>query len=266
MNLFDKHAECYSKHRPTYPDALFRYISSLCLEHEVAWDVATGNGQAAKELSRYFKNVIGSDSSEEQLKFAVENASNIYYFQASAESPSDELKTVVKKLKPSGRVDLITVAQAIHWFDFPKFYEVVNEFLEAETGIFACWCYASPDFFDKDLNDIFYYIYDDILGKYWANERKYVEEMYETLPGFDKKFNEIQPPKEILKDLRCDCHWSFNDCLDYIKTWSAYQKAFQIIGEPVPKDILSQMKKRWVKDGIEIRKVSFPIYLKVGSV
>lgn len=264
MNLFNKHAEDYSKHRPTYPDVLFQYISSLCVKHDVAWDVATGNGQAALELSRYFRAVIASDSSEEQLKFTFNQARNVSYFQASAECPSIELRAAIQKLKPSGRVDVITVAQALHWFDFLEFYQVVHEFLEVETGIFACWCYSFPEFFNKDLNDIFHHIYEDILGKHWAKERRYVEERYKTLPYFEKYFKEIPVPKEKYENLKCDYQWSFDDCLNYMKTWSAYQSACVTFEEPIPKDILKQMKEFWLEDDNEVRHVSFPIHLRLG--
>jgi ubiquinone/menaquinone biosynthesis C-methylase UbiE len=229
-NLFDAQSELYAKYRPLYPDILFNYISSLCGEHIVAWDIATGNGQAAKELSRYFKNVIGSDSSENQLKFAIKSVSNIFYFHSFAEKPSDELKLFLKTIKPNGKVDLITVAQAIHWFDFPKFYQMVSEFLEHKSGVFACWTYKSPEFLDKSLNDIFYYIYEDVLGSYWSKERRYVEEMYTTLPDFEKAFEEIHPSKEFQNNFKYECSWTFNDCINFIKTWSSYQKAFNEMG------------------------------------
>ena len=48
---FSGHAGCYEAFRPTYPDALFEYLASLCPLRELAWDCATGNGQAAVPLA-----------------------------------------------------------------------------------------------------------------------------------------------------------------------------------------------------------------------
>ena len=67
---FSGHAACYQQFRPKYPDALFAYLASLCPGHGLAWDCATGNGQAAVALARYFSDVIATDLSAEQIEQA----------------------------------------------------------------------------------------------------------------------------------------------------------------------------------------------------
>ena len=65
---FSGHADLYEAFRPTYPEALFAYLSSLCPRHDLAWDCATGNGQAAVPLAAYFRAVIATDASQKQIR------------------------------------------------------------------------------------------------------------------------------------------------------------------------------------------------------
>jgi hypothetical protein len=48
---FSDHADLYEAFRPAYPEALFAYLTSLVPAHDLAWDCATGNGQAAVALT-----------------------------------------------------------------------------------------------------------------------------------------------------------------------------------------------------------------------
>src|SRR5690349_13363206 len=109
-DLFSIQAKDYAKYRPTYPPELFQFLSSLSKHRNKVWDVGTGNGQAAVELSKYFDNVYATDPSEKQINEAV-HAPNIFYKVESAENPSVH------------DIDLITVAQAFHWFKHEQFAE-----------------------------------------------------------------------------------------------------------------------------------------------
>ena len=120
-NYFAVQSEHYSRNRPTYPDELFDFLSGLCTSHELAWDSATGNGQAAVSLSGYFKKVIATDFSNEQLSRAFQKE-NIFYRNESAEHSSLE----------NNSADLVTVATAIHWFNIPEFYKEVHRVLKPE--------------------------------------------------------------------------------------------------------------------------------------
>lgn len=109
-DLFSSQAENYARFRPGYPEDLFEYILSFVTSRDLAWDAGTGNGQAALILSRYFKTVIGTDISEQQLLKAAKG-DNIRYQLSKAESVN----------LPDHSADLITVAQAYHWFNFEAF-------------------------------------------------------------------------------------------------------------------------------------------------
>ena len=109
---FSGHAASYAAARPDYPSELFTYLSSLCAEHELAWDCACGNGQASIALAEYFSNVIATDASEKQLAQAKPH-SHVRYQVALAE----------ESFLPQQSADLVIVAQALHWFDLPLFYQ-----------------------------------------------------------------------------------------------------------------------------------------------
>jgi hypothetical protein len=60
---FSDHADLYEAFRPAYPDALFAYLTSLVPSHDLAWDCATGNVQAALGLTPHFRAVVVADAS-----------------------------------------------------------------------------------------------------------------------------------------------------------------------------------------------------------
>jgi ubiquinone/menaquinone biosynthesis C-methylase UbiE len=108
---FSGHADSYEAYRPDYPEALFAYLASLVPARKFAWDCATGNGQAAVALMPWFDRVIATDASRKQLDEA-RDADRITYLAAPAE----------RTPLPDASVDLVTVAQALHWFNLPAFY------------------------------------------------------------------------------------------------------------------------------------------------
>ncbi len=127
---FSQQAGDYAKYRPDYPEALFEFLAKTARGHELAWDVGTGNGQAALGLTKYFDRVLATDPSEKQIQNAVRHA-QISYSVASS----------VQTNVPSRNVDLITVAQALHWFDFNAFYREARRVLKPD-GLIAVWCYG----------------------------------------------------------------------------------------------------------------------------
>src|SRR5690242_18380198 len=120
---FSQSAASYAKYRPGYPDELFEFLSAHTVGHDLVWDVATGNGQAARSLARFYSKVIATDSSSEQLRYASADAQpNVEFKHANAELTDAEIREIGL---PIGGVDLITVATAVHWFDIGRFHDVV---------------------------------------------------------------------------------------------------------------------------------------------
>lgn len=242
-DLFSAQATTYKNFRPTYPEALFRYLAGLT-QPELVWDCGTGNGQAAASLARYFKKVIATDGSAKQLAEAPA-LPNVEYRVATAEASA----------LPSQSCDLITVAQALHWFDLDAFFAEVKRILKP-TGHVAVWCYGNS-FIAPEIDRIDQHFYAETLNGYWDPLRRLIDEGYRNIPF---PFREIKtPPFELEVD------WTLDQFVGYIDSWSAVQ-AYKVKNgkSPIP-ELKSQLEKVWGEGGAAKRKVSWPLNLRVGS-
>ncbi len=239
---FSGHSESYARYRPTYPSALYEFLASLVIESDLAWDCATGSGQAARGLSPYFDRVIASDASENQVKNA-ENPGNIEYRVFRAEDADIRDKTV----------DLVTVAQALHWFDFDSFYREASRVLKRD-GIMAVWTYRIHEI-EKEIDAIVTRFYGDVVGPFWPPERKHVESGYDTIPF---PFDEIPSP-----EFSMELQWQLDDLLGYIESWSAVQRYKERKGEnPIPL-LRKELEKPW-ENPEKARTVRWPLTIKIG--
>src|SRR5215475_11590766 len=118
---FSRQAANYAKFRPRYRRELFDYLASIAPGRELAWDCGTGNGQAAVGLASVFDRVIATDASKKQIANA-EPHNRVEYHVAPAENSGI----------PSGTIDLIMVAQALHWFDLDRFYGQAGRVLKPD--------------------------------------------------------------------------------------------------------------------------------------
>ncbi len=221
---FSKQAHAYKKYRPGYPGELFQYLNSLTAAHDLAWDCATGNGQSALGLSNYFTKVYATDASVQQL----ENASakpNIIYKKEKAENCS---------LK-NASADLITVAQAVHWFNFDKFYDEVKRVLKPE-GVVAVWTYTLP-FISEEIAAEINYFHDNVVGEFWQKENKLVSDEYKSLPF---PFEEVKTP-----DFNFKKEITLNDLLGLFKSWSAVQRYKDQTYEDPVKLIEKKLRPLW---------------------
>jgi SAM-dependent methyltransferase len=233
----------YARNRPKYPDELFSFLSGLCNAHDIAWDCATGNGQAAISLSKHFKKVFATDASTEQISRAFERE-NIFYSVESAEHSSRE----------NNSVDLITVATALHWFNIPEFYKEVQRVLKP-GGVLAVWGYAGCKI-NPDIDVILDEFAFSTLRNYWRQETKLNwQDKYETI-NFPYKL--IDAPK-----FRATAHYNFDDLVHYLNSWSATQK-YKEDNSANPIDmIIPSLEKLW-GDKNEIKKVSWDLFFKCG--
>ncbi|UKT63744.1 class I SAM-dependent methyltransferase [Pedobacter mucosus] len=240
---FSTQAAAYSIYRPTYPQELYDYLLSLVNDKNVAWDCATGNGQVARILAQHFNAVFATDISENQLSNALQ-LPNITYKVESAEKTAFENQSF----------DLITVAQAIHWFDFEAFYTEVKRTLKP-NGLLAVMGYGIM-FIDKRIDVVVHKLYEDILGKYWDPERKYIEEGYQTIPF---PFNEIATPSFQIKT-----QWTFDQLIGYLNTWSSLQHYKKANDRNPLEYMFTEFKEAWGDDAE--KAVNFPILLRVGKI
>ena len=239
---FSDHSGLYSRYRPDYPETLYRFLAGCVPSHQLAWDCATGNGQAALGLSPYFGKVVATDASAAQIQQAVA-AENIDYRVVPAESSG----------LADTSVDLVTVAQALHWFDLDAYYIEVHRVLKP-GGVLAVWSYSFLEC-ETAVDAIIHHFYSDIVGPYWPAERIHIEKGYRDLPF---PFEEQPAP---LLTMQTD--WTLEQLLGYLRTWSAtqrYQKAHGF--DPVTK-IEADLTALWGSDR-EARPVSWPLTLRWG--
>jgi SAM-dependent methyltransferase len=232
----------YSKYRPYYPSEMIEYIVSFVKEKNEALDVATGNGQVAIEISKYFTKVYATDISQKQLDNAAQ-ADNIIYKVESAEHTAFA----------DGQFDLITVAQAIHWFDFDAFYKEVYRVLKP-SGVFAVLGYGLFST-NPETDKLLRYFYNEIVGPFWDPERKYIDDNYTTIPF---PFDEIE-----VKVFTNKFTWSFDQLIGYLETWSAVQHYTNKLGKNPVSDIKDALKISWEKSD---KKVTFPLLLRIGKL
>jgi ubiquinone/menaquinone biosynthesis C-methylase UbiE len=239
---FSKQALEYSKYRPHYPDKMIDYLISFVKNKSNALDIATGNGQIAHKLSTVFEKVFGIDISQSQLDNAIQ-APNLVYQLESAEKTSFANQTF----------DLITVAQAIHWFNFDLFYKEIYRILKPD-GIFAVLGYG---LFSTNVESdvILHNYYYNIVGPYWDKERKYLDENYTTVPF---PFNEI-----ATDNFENHFTWSFEELTGYLETWSATQH-YILENKSNPLDsIREELRISWQNND---KKVTFPLLFRIGKL
>ena len=240
---FSGHAAGYAQARPTYPDALFDWLATQCANRTLAWDAGCGNGQAAIALARHFARVVATDPSAQQIAQAPVNA-RIEYRVEPAESPTLDALSV----------DLVTVAQAMHWFDLDRFHASVARVLRPD-GIIAVWTYGLSNV-DAAVDRVFRRLYDDILGPYWPSERRHVENGYAELAF---PYAMIEAPAFAMQ-----CRWNLAQYLAYLRTWSASQRYLRATGEDAVARLAADFAAAWGDDPERVREVSWPLGLRVG--
>lgn len=224
---FSGHADDYAQFRPNYPASLFEYLANQCEKRELAWDCATGNGQAAKSLSRYFAKVLASDGSANQIANAV-SAENVEYrvAEATASGLTDE------------SVDLVTVAQAVHWFPFEAFFAEVDRVLKP-GGIVAIWGYGLGTC-GRPLDELVKTFYEAEVGSYWPPERHFIDTQYKTISF---PFEKLAHPKFEMVSMR-----TVDQLLGYLRTWSASKRFEAERGFDPVSLIQGQMRELWPED------------------
>lgn len=238
---FSAQAESYARFRPNYPEELIDCILSLVKTKSEALDVGTGNGQLASVLADHFEMVTATDISQKQLAQAIPK-SNLEYVNLSAEQTTF----------PDACFDLITVAQAVHWFDFSKFYPEVYRILKPD-GIFAVIGYGLFST-NKRADKVLRHFYKDILGPYWDAERAYIDQHYQTLPF---PFEEFDAPQFSVTH-----EWSFGQLTGYLDTWSAVAHYKEKVGIDPLDLIRHELALIWEMSD---KKVTFPFLLRIGK-
>lgn len=239
---FSGHAGGYAEARPTYPEALFDWLAAHCVRHELAWDAGCGNGQASLALAHRFRRVHASDPSSPQIAAAPADARIAWRVE-----PAEHCSL------PDASADLVTVAQAYHWFDHARFCAEVRRVLRPE-GLVALWTYGLSRV-DAAVDAVFAQLYDGALGEHWPPERRHVENGYRELPF---PFVELDAPRF---EMRLD--WTLPQYLAYLRSWSASQRHLKATGRDAVGEAAGAMARAW-GDPDTARTVTWPLSLRVG--
>ncbi|BAN49017.1 class I SAM-dependent methyltransferase [Metapseudomonas resinovorans] len=242
--LFNRQADAYSANRPTYDPALIAWLGQQAPDLSLAWDCGCGTGQATRDLARHFQRVVGTDVSAEQLSRA-EPAANIDYRCEPAERTS----------LADASVSLTLVAQALHWFDLERFYAEVRR-VSLPGGLLAVISYNLPQL-TPELDALVSQLYHDILGSYWAEERRHVEQGYRTLAF---PFERIEVPPFTL-----DAQWDLARLLGYLESWSALATYREAHGANPLDPLRERFRQAW-GEPLETRRVSWPLTVNLGKV
>jgi len=239
---FSKQAADYARFRPRYPREMFEYLGRIAPSRALAWDCATGNGQAAVGLAEVFERVIATDASEKQIANA-EPHDRVEYRIAPAENSGIESDTI----------DLVMVAQALHWFDLDRFYAEVKRLLKP-GGVFAASAYKffriTPAI-DEVVNNRYY---RKVVGPFWPPERMLIEK-FEQLPF---PFPETETPR-----FEMSVQWKLEHLIGYLRTWSATQRFIAANRRDPLEEIAPELGVAWGNTK-QSRRVVWPLTLRVG--
>lgn len=243
-DLFSNQASLYAQFRPGYPGELFEYILQHVNDRQQAWDCATGNGQAAEELARYFKRVMATDLSGKQLEQARPNKKIGYLVSPAEQTPF-----------PDNSFDCITVAQAYHWFQFEAFGKEVQR-IAKPGAIVAIWGYSLVVCEDEVLNTLIKSFYTDTVGAYWDKERRYIDDHYTTVPF----------PYEPLpsKEFQINVQWNRQQLTGYFNTWSSVQHFIKANQYNPVDELAAAIEQVWQDE--DNKNFYFPLFLKLGKV
>ena len=243
-NWFDAGGSNYARFRPEYPPALASFLAGLAPDRALAVDVGCGNGQLTAQLAAHFDEVIGVDPSADQIANA-KPASGASYLCAPAE----------KLPVPDGAASLVAAAQAAHWFDLPQFFTEARR-IAAPGAVIALVSYGILRL-EPALHERFDQFYWKEIGPYWPPERKLVDTGYADIAF---PFRE-RPAAEIAMEK----HWTLDELLGYISTWSAVRQAREAGKEHMLTAFAADLAAMWGDPGTR-RLVAWPLNMRLGQL
>jgi SAM-dependent methyltransferase len=239
---FSGQASDYARYRPDYPSALFEFLAGLAPDRRLAWDCATGSGQAARGLASHFEAVVATDASIRQVLEAP-GRDGVHYAVASAEVPPLEDEAI----------GLVTVAQALHWLDRDRFWSEARRVL-VRGGAIAVWSYHGFHV-TPDVEAVIHRYYEEIVGPYWPAGRGIVERGYRSL---EFPFAEVEPPPFLLEK-----QWDFAALMGYLRTWSATQRYREAKGSDPLLRVREELASAWGRPE-RVQTFRWDLDLRVG--
>jgi SAM-dependent methyltransferase len=242
---FSAVARQYLESRPSYPPELFHWLAQSCRGHDLTWDVGAGNGQASVALAAYFDKVVATDLSEAQIAQAKPHE-RVEYRTAPADQSG----------LPDASADLVTIAQALHWFDCDPFYAEVRRVLKP-NGLVAAWTYGVAQVEGDAVDERLSHFYHRVVGPYWPAERRHVENRYAELPF---PFAAVAVP-----ELSIRLAWALDDLIGYCRSWSATSNYRRATGSDPVIALESELAPLWGPRE-QRRLVSWPLAIRAGRL
>jgi len=244
LDRFSTQASQYARYRIDYPAELYDWLLPQVESRERAWDCATGNGQVAVVLANSFVRVDATDLSENQLAQAALRP-NVHYQVARAEHTPF----------PAQRFDLITVAQAVHWFDHDAYHAEVRR-VARPGAVLAEWGYNFCRTDSAALNAALDHFHDVTSAPYWDANRQHISSEYARIAF---PFADVQHTRFAEKR-----QWTVADMLGYLRTWSATANyARQHAGADMVALVADELTHLW---GEGEREITFPVFARTGRV
>jgi SAM-dependent methyltransferase len=239
---FSSHAAAYAAHRPRYPAALASWFASITPAHEKALDCGCGSGQLATLLAEHFATVIATDASAEQIASAQRHPSIDYRVV-----PAEDSRL------PAASVDLLSAAQAAHWFDLPAFFTEAQRVLKPGSAI-ALISYAGMEP-HGEVEAIVEHFRLRTLEAYWPPERAMVERRYSDIA---LPFEPVEAPAFSI-----DVEWPLQALIGYLDTWSAVRAMERRVGRRRFDALAAELADAW-GDPTSCRKISWPLTILAG--
>jgi SAM-dependent methyltransferase len=240
---FSGHAATYSTYRPTYPSRLFEWLAETAPRRDRAWDAGTGSGQAAVGLAEHFGLVVGTDASAAQVRHGAPHP-RVEYRVAPAEASG----------LPAAWADLVTVAQALHWFDLPRFFAEARRVLSPD-GLLAVWCYGDCRLDDPAVDRIVHRYNRDTVEDYWPPERDLVLSEYRHIRF---PFREVPTPS-----LSLEAAWTLPQVAGYLRSWSATTRYAKALGRDPVYAVEEALREVWGPSD-STRAVRWPLTMRAG--
>jgi SAM-dependent methyltransferase len=240
---FSERAAGYATHRPHYTRELARWLGGISPARDLAWDVGCGSGQLSTLLGDEFASVVATDASREQIAQANAHPKVEYRVEPSEHSSLADRS-----------VDLITVAQAVHWMHLDAFYSDVRRVAKPGAAIALIAYHIAV--IDPAVDAVIDRFYSGDLDGYWPPERKHIETEYRDIPF---PFERIPSPPPMYLSVG----WHAEQMLGYIRTWSAVRGLENAKGSTLTEQFASRLREVW---GPAAREVRWPLVLLAGRV
>jgi hypothetical protein len=188
--------------------------------------------------------VVASDASARQIANAEKHPRVAYFMATGEQTPLAD-----------GSVDLVTIAQALHWLDVGRFWGEARRVARPDA-IVAAWGYGLVTI-SPEVDRVIRHLYRDVLGAYWPPERRMVETGYATI---EFPFSGLTAPKfEIV------ARWNLRELVGYLGTWSSVQRYVEQNGASPLLAIEAELAAAWGAPEAA-RPVRWPVFLRVGRI